>query len=186
MIRRGLCCRRRNKERMSLTTGQRGVICGGALLTVIVRTDNFQSIKAAPVVQKTGDERHKERAEVSERMAAVADERCTDKGAKREQMERTKNNFVDNIRRFPRLGFGWRQTWILENVQKDGTKFVEDDCRNRKVPFQMVNLVSHFVRQICHVRPLLHLGKELNQTVDFIHHFNLNRDHPMMEQMEKG
>lgn len=54
---------------------------------------------------------------------------------------------------------------LLEEVIKDGLVFLEDDRRDGKVPLQTVYLVSELLRQVGHVRPLLHLVEELDDTV---------------------
>lgn len=62
--------------------------------------------------------------------------------------------FVDHKRR------------VFEDMLKDWFVLLEDDSRHIEVTFQVVNLLSHFGRQVGHIGPLLHFTEELNQTID--------------------
>lgn len=52
---------------------------------------------------------------------------------------------------------------ISENVLKNGLILLKNDCRNSEVSLQSLGSLSELGWQICHVFPLLHLVKKLNQ-----------------------
>jgi hypothetical protein len=63
------------------------------------------------------------------------------------------------------LRFERRNNWVFEDGGEDWLEFVEDDCCHREVPFEAIDLLSDLDGKVCHVRPLLHFIKELDQTV---------------------
>lgn len=55
---------------------------------------------------------------------------------------------------------------ISENVLKNGLILLKNDCRNGEVPLQSLSSLSELGWKICHVFPLLHLVKKLNQAAN--------------------
>jgi hypothetical protein len=53
---------------------------------------------------------------------------------------------------------------VLENIQEDGLKLLEDHSGNSKVARQALDFVPKFLVQIGHVGPLAHLVEKLDET----------------------